>query len=530
VPPGARRLWAALALSLVCLRPLPGVGAEAPAADYPGVLGPAPAPEARDPVAARTALAEGVTAYRARQPARALSAGLAAWRASGEPEALELAAVGALESGHVALAQWLYVLLADWADAAPGLRRRADRQRDALARQTGTIALPDLPADAEVVIDDHPLGRVPPQRPLTLMPGPHRVRITPPGEAPRTIEVRVVQGRHQDLDVVPGPLASAASVAPAFVLGPPPPLRGPSLPPLSRGLAAALRALVPDPPPRALVRDTHYWVCNEPRLELFEPHVRGLGRALVGVGTDQNYLLAGWARSELLVLMDFDAAVVDLHEIYGLVFEHAATPEAFVQLWSAEAQPALQALIESRNTDPERTRRLVFALGRGGQAVRRRLAWTVEHMRAAGVPTFLTDTSQYDHVRNLRLTGRVFAVRGDLTQPGTLRMIAAALHAGEVPVRIFYPSNAEQYFPHGRDYRLNVQALPADAESLVVRTLGSRADYGRADDTYHYNVQPLLNLQAWLRDGVEPDVAALLEHRAPTPVVGFSTFARLPTP
>lgn len=532
VPPGGPRLSAGLALCLALLG-LPGVRpalAGAPAADYPGVLGPPPAPEATDPTAAAAALAEGTTAYRARAPRRALEAGLAAWRAGGHPDALELAAVGALESGHTALAQWLYVLLAERADAAPGARSRAARQRDALARQTGTISLPDLPANAVVFIDDHPLGLIPPQRPLSLLPGPHRIRVESPAGPPRTLEVVVATGRHIELDVVPGPGVTPAPASPPFVLEPPPPPRGIELPPLPRGVAAALRALVPDPAPRALVRDTHYWVCNEPRLELFEPHVRGLGRALVGVGSDQNYLLAGWARSELLVLTDFDAAIVDLHHVYGLAFEHAATPDAFLQMWSVAAQPALRALIEARAPDRETAARRIYALERGGQAVRRRLAWTIDHMRAADVPTFLTDEAQYDHVRNLWLAGRVIPVRGDLTLPGTLRMAAAALHAAELPVRVFYPSNAEQYFPHERDYRLNVQALPADASSLVVRTLGSRADYGRADDTYHYNVQPLLNLQAWLLDGREPDVAALLEHRAPTAVQGFSTFARLPAP
>lgn len=532
VPPGGRRFRAApaLCLALLCLFPAAPVQAGAPAADYPGILGPPPAPERAEPAVAAAALAEGAAAYRARAPGRALAAGLAAWRAGGHPDALELAAVGALESGHIALAQWLYVLLAERADAPPGARARAARQRDALARQTGSLSMPDLPANAEVSIDGHALGRVPPQRPLTLLPGPHRILVVPTAGEPRTLEVLVQAGRHVELDVVPGPAPAPQPPEPPFVTGPPPPPRGELPPPLPRGVAAALRALVPDPAPRALVRDTHYWVCNEPRLELFEPHVRGLGRALVGVGSDQNYLLAGWARSELLVLTDFDAAIVDLHHVYGLFFEQAATPEDFVRAWSVASQPAMRALVDARAPDPESAARRIFALERGGQAVRRRLAWTIDHMRAAGVPTFLTDAAQYDHVRNLWLAGRVIPVRGDLTLPGTLRMAAAALHAAELPVRIFYPSNAEQYFPHERDYRLNIQALPADAESLVVRTLGSRADYGRADDTYHYNVQPLLNLQAWLRDGGEPDVEALLEHRAPTPVQGFSTFARLPAP
>ena len=59
----------------------------------------------------------------------------------------------------------------------------------------------------------------------------------------------------------------------------------------------------------------------------------------MGVGTDQNYLIAGWSRPEVLVLMDFDQVVVDLHRVYQLAFLHAESPEAFLRL-SAEAFPA----------------------------------------------------------------------------------------------------------------------------------------------------------------------------------------------
>ena len=87
-----------------------------------------------------------------------------------------------------------------------------------------------------------------------------------------------------------------------------------------------MHAVVEDPPPPELVRDTHYIVSNESRQDLFKDSIAAHGGALLGVGSDQNYLLAGWSRPELLILFDFDQVVVNVHRVYRAFFLNAATP------------------------------------------------------------------------------------------------------------------------------------------------------------------------------------------------------------
>ena len=59
---------------------------------------------------------------------------------------------------------------------------------------------------------------------------------------------------------------------------------------------------------------------------------------MIGVGAEQNYVLAGWARPQVLVLMDCDADMVQLHEAYRACFELAAKPDEFIALWKSADQ------------------------------------------------------------------------------------------------------------------------------------------------------------------------------------------------
>lgn len=308
------------------------------------------------------------------------------------------------------------------------------------------------------------------------------------------------------------------------------PVAAADLTPLEPAAVSALAAVPADPEPETLTRDTHYWVCNEDALELFEPHIRGLGGTLVGVGTDQNFVFAGWARTELLVLMDFDQAIGDLHRAYRVAFEAAETPAAFIDQWSKANAPALQARIIATYPDAEVQRRVLRAFKTARGTVLRRFERTLKFMGKKGMRTFLDDAEQYTHVRRLWQTGRVSVHRGDLTKRGTLAALGKALREHGQTVRVFYPSNAEQYFDYVPEYRENVRALPVDARSLVIRTIGWGELFGRADATYHYNVQTLTNFVEWLADPRMKHAGRMLRFRTPGVVEGFSQMTQSPGP
>lgn len=116
-------------------------------------------------------------------------------------------------------------------------------------------------------------------------------------------------------------------------------------------------------------------------------------------------------------------------------------------------------------------------------------------MRAAKVPTFLTDQGMFDYIKELYRRERIRPMVTNLLDNRGMTGVAQAANDLGVTVRVLYVSNAEQYWRgYNRHFRRNVQALPVDEKSLLLRTLL----IWDVNGDYRYNVQPLTNYQAWL--------------------------------
>lgn len=268
-----------------------------------------------------------------------------------------------------------------------------------------------------------------------------------------------------------------------------------ALTPLSEAEHAILKGIPEDPAPRSLVRGNHYVVSNENRPHLFKDTVEGRGGVLVGVGSDQLYVYAAWARSELLIPMDFDKAVVDLHRVYALLFTRAATPDAFIDLWHKRKAKEVRGWIDASESDPALRKRTQYAFKIARSLVHSRLKRVRKRYRKSDTPTFLNDQAQYDHLVDLVKAGRVYPIRGDLTKEGCLAGIGKALTQLGHTLDLIYLSNAEQYFSFGQAFRDNFLGLPVDDTSYVLRTAPRNRDKGQ----YNYEVQKTLDFQAWLK-------------------------------
>lgn len=336
------------------------------------------------------------------------------------------------------------------------------------------------------------------------------------------------------------------------------PISSLSLPPLSAEQRAQLDQVRADPPPEEIVRDSHYWVSNEHNHQLWHPFIQGLGGALVGVGTDQNYLLAGWARSSILILMDFDVEIPTIHEVYAYFFSISATPADFISRWSkqygqdsadqleahfqpiaekvAEAEAKEKGLSEAKRDQyiQRRAKRYVSHRVKIFQRTRgllwRRLTKTRDKYRALKIGTFLDDQSQYDHIRSLWAGGRVLAIRGDLTADLTMLDIGDALRGMGEQLTVVYLSNAEQYFTLTPRYRRNLIELPWAATSYALRTMGWRSlGFLDEDEKYHYNVQSGENLVAWMKQSRTTKAGRMMfKGRVLKVDPGFSVMEKLP--
>jgi len=297
-----------------------------------------------------------------------------------------------------------------------------------------------------------------------------------------------------------------------------------ALTPLDDAQRALLAGIPEDPAPKSLVRGNHYVISNEDRPHLFLDTVADRGGVMVGVGTDQLYVYAAWARSELLIPMDFDKTVVDLHRIYALLFTKADTPADFIQLWHKRNRKTVQGWLDAHETDPVLRERLGYAFKIGRQLVYARLKRLHLRYKDSKTPTFVSDQAQYDHLVSLIKTGRFHAVRGDLTKTGCLQGIGEALVKMNHTLDVIYLSNAEQYFAFEQPFRDNFLNLPIDDTSLVLRTSPRSGGKGQ----YRYEAQRTVDFQAWLRKPKIKRVKQIRRHRKPGPKKDTSIFPAPP--
>jgi hypothetical protein len=280
-----------------------------------------------------------------------------------------------------------------------------------------------------------------------------------------------------------------------------------------------------DPRPPALVRNSHYWISNEQSHYLWREAIDRAGGALVGVGTDQNYLLAGWARSSVIVVLDFDEAITRLHRVYGLLFATCPTPTEFLHAWTEEGEAGTLAALAAL-PDAEERRGLERVYRHARRFVLVRLRRTLRDHQERGIPTFLDDTAQYDHLRHLWNSGRVWTVTGDLRGDRAMLDTAAALRAANEQIGVLYLSNAEQYFDYDPPFRRNIVGLPFAEHGVVLRTLGWRMHGFVTGEEYHYNLQPGRNFAEWMARSRVKAVGYLLKHKDAGAVAGASVLQR----
>lgn len=301
---------------------------------------------------------------------------------------------------------------------------------------------------------------------------------------------------------------------------------GPSLGPLSDDAQRVLFASAEDDAPLVLggvapsMEGRHYFTSNERSLHAFEPTVRGKGGAYVGVGTDQAYLLIGWARSEFAWLCDYDPVVVDLHDVYRALLIAAETPDEFLELWSKEGRLIAHEAIDLHAAERDRSH-LRALYRRQRAAVARRLGEVRETMRAAKVPCWLSDADQYTHVRELVQHGRVRPMLVDLAGRRGLRGIAHAAKKAGLQISVLYLSNAEEYWRLYPDaFRRNVDALPYADDAVVLRTML----IWKINRDYRYHVQRAANLRAWLDEPWVGNVYHITYERPEIDPLGMNLF------
>ncbi|MEM7160493.1 MAG: hypothetical protein AAF799_47085 [Myxococcota bacterium] len=246
----------------------------------------------------------------------------------------------------------------------------------------------------------------------------------------------------------------------------------------------------------------HYLAGNEWSLEVYYPILKDIGGGYVGVGTDQAYLFMSWARPEIMWLVDYDPAVMQIHELYRIFFAAAKTPEEFMALWDKPARAeALEILAAARGERRFKTLKRWYLGYRTW--IYRRLKRVSRGMKKAKVPSYLTDQEHYEFVQQMLEQRRVRPMVVNLLDKKGLRGVGKAAKELGVPIRMLYLSNAEEYWPrYPKQYRKIMAELPFDDDAIVVRTLL----IWKVNKDYRYNVQPASNYIDWLQKPYTDDV------------------------
>ena len=280
---------------------------------------------------------------------------------------------------------------------------------------------------------------------------------------------------------------------------PPPPRPADPAPPSPAELAK-FRAITEDAldvptcekPGRSFIdcRDPRsYLKTNEPRIGVVLPWVKDRGGGYAGVASDQNYTFVAHARSQWVWLFDYDENVVRWHRVLRALVLEARDRHAFVALFSTGQRKAAVAAIERHAADDPQRATLV-ALFRAA-ADNLRSYYVRQETNPTYATTWLGDDALYSYIRLLYQQGRMRSFKGNMLDAGTMRTIGDAARALGVPIRIYYPSNAPEFWPFSDQYRSNVRGFPFDEHSMVVQTISSKSlKTGFGQQSYwHYNVQ-----------------------------------------
>lgn len=279
-------------------------------------------------------------------------------------------------------------------------------------------------------------------------------------------------------------------------------------------------------------------ITNEDRLDLFQSHVADLGGGYIGVGSTQNFSLAAWAKTEYMWLMDFTRVVVWANRVNIAFLKNAKTPAEFRELWDKKSEQKVYTILDKEySNDPElNDYKKAWKISNPFQRQRFRIDDKIHAKR--NTQLWLYSQPTYDHIRELAVQGKMIAVKGDLRGPTTVLSIAETARKMQIPIRVIYYSNAEEYFDLADDFRRNWLAVPVDEKSKIVRTISvHRNKFPWAEDSdfstdrgFHYAIQPALNFQAWLKKAKPGLRTFKILQRGETSPEGFTMMNSLPLP
>jgi formylglycine-generating enzyme required for sulfatase activity len=242
----------------------------------------------------------------------------------------------------------------------------------------------------------------------------------------------------------------------------------------------------------------HFVVSNERHQELWEPFLKNLGGGYAGVGSDQGYNFIANARSRWAWLFDYDPLIVTIHALLREVILRSETPREFADAFKPGRFAETVKLAAPHIPEGERDTllRMLTAVGAEMYAeYSRRVVRDPIHEKY----DWLQNEDHYRYIRLLYRQGRILSVRGNLLTDIAMPAIAASARKLDVPIRVFYSSNADDHWELKQRYRDNLLGLPFDDKSIWIRTITPRRKDRDPKDVWQYVIHNGIDAQRKLK-------------------------------
>jgi len=257
-----------------------------------------------------------------------------------------------------------------------------------------------------------------------------------------------------------------------------------------------------------------YIKTNEPRSHVWRPYVTNLGGGYTGVGIDQNYTLIAAQRAEWAWLFDYDPTIVRLHRVLKAMILVGETRAQFIAMFDDKHIDEAKAAIDKTWAGHPDKDALYEVYRYTRRTVRPYYERQLDGLAEDKTWGWLASEEAYAYVRLLYQQDRIVILKGDMLASAGMQSIAKAAKAVGVPIRIYYPSNAPEFWPHSQQYKDNVLALPMDQTSVVAQTSsGVLPGFRNKKGYWHYNIQGGLAHQGLMRRNEVVSVRQLMSPR-----------------
>jgi hypothetical protein len=267
----------------------------------------------------------------------------------------------------------------------------------------------------------------------------------------------------------------------------------------------------------------HYVSTNEYHHQLFYPYIRGIAGGYVGVGTDQNFTLIAWAQSRFAWLIDYDPVAVSINKVHRAFILESPNRQRYMQWWSQHNIDAhVHRILRQYYPAPSIHRALFEAYRFARKIIADNnslfIKWKQWRWRASKERSdfhWLHREETYLYIRQMFQTDRIRIMRGNLLGQSTLSGIGRASHQANLPIRILYTSNAEEFWRYSSSFQANIRGLKMDQHSVVLRTRYSDRFGPRRNDKWLYVIQGGLDFQSRLSNQRYHNIDAMMSHRKP---------------